>query len=185
MQILEDFDEDFQKRVDFFVKNILEWNKIHNLTGAKTAESVKENILDSVLPLDKIDKFQRVLDIGTGAGFPGLIIAMLYPNTEITLVEPRVKRVSFLTFIKNSLKLKKVKIVPKRVEDFNDKSYDLITSRAVTDTEQLINLSKHLSNKDSKYLFYKGSFVENEIKNIKDYLIFTENKRRYLYIKEV
>jgi 16S rRNA (guanine527-N7)-methyltransferase len=176
----------FEDRVEIFTQALLEWSKIHNLTGGKDINSINSNIIDSIEPLDKIESFSRVLDIGSGAGFPGLIIAMKYPDIDVTLVEPRVKRVSFLNLMRLKLKLDRVKVIQKRVEDFSDESYDLITSRAVTNTKLLYDLSKHLSTNSTKYLFYKGSSVDKEIDNIKDYKIFHNDKtqRNYLYIKE-
>jgi len=165
---------------------LLEWNKTHNLTGAKDLNAVYENILDSLLPSSFITPAKRILDVGSGAGFPALALAILYPNSEVVLCEPRAKRVTFLKYVAIMLNLKNVKVVKKRVEEMEDLAFDLITSRAVTNTQMLLNLTSHLQNEQTRYLFYKGSELMSELEKIDDglsYDIIQKNSRNYLYIK--
>jgi 16S rRNA (guanine527-N7)-methyltransferase len=177
-------DDKFYQDIDIFIKAILEWNKIHNLTGAKTKEDIIMNILDSLYPLAFLPKVKTILDIGTGAGFPGLILAMALPEIDVILAEPRRKRTAFLNYIKATCGLDRVIVQNKRVEDIQPQKIDLITSRAVTNTKKLIDLSRNFVYKKSLYLFYKGKNVQNEISDLKNYQIFTQNKRQYLLFKE-
>ncbi|MBD3795684.1 MAG: 16S rRNA (guanine(527)-N(7))-methyltransferase RsmG [Epsilonproteobacteria bacterium] len=173
-------------KLENFSNLLLEWNKTHNLTGAKDLKRVYDNILDSLLPYDFIDTPKRILDVGSGAGFPAIALAVIYPNTQVVLCEPRIKRVAFLRYVALMLNLKNVKVVASRVEKMKDKAFDLITSRAVTNTQMLLNLTSHLQNEQTKYLFYKGSGVMNELEDIDSlfsYKIFQKNNRNYLYIK--
>lgn len=81
---------------DSYGFELLKWNKIHNLSGASSAESVKENIFDSLYPLKFIDDFTSCMDIGSGGGFPALPLAIAKPQAQFYLIEPRTKRVAFL-----------------------------------------------------------------------------------------
>ncbi|KIM03431.1 MAG: 16S rRNA methyltransferase [Sulfurovum sp. AS07-7] len=168
---------------------LLEWNKIHNLTGAKDKKSVYENIIDAIYPVSFIDFPKSILDVGTGAGFPGLVLAIVKEESHFTLCEPLKKRAAFLRFVVTMLGLSNVTIIAKRVEELGDICFDLITSRAVTNTKLLLNITKDQRNADTKYLLYKGSHVFDEIEDISDcelkYDIFTKNKRNYLYIKSM
>ena len=119
-----------------FINELLKWNKVHKLTNYKTKEDIKKQIKDSLYPLNEIKNSKTAIDIGTGAGFPGLILAMAMPETKWYLVEPLKKRYSFLNYIKTLLNLKNVNIVPKRLEKTNLEKVDLITSRAVMPTKK-------------------------------------------------
>ncbi len=176
--------DNFFDNIAKYKEHLFKWNKIHNLTGAKDEKTVDEFIYDAVFPVSFLPKCKNLLDIGTGAGFPGLILAMALPDTEITLVEPIAKRASFLQFIKADLGLANVRVIKKRVEEMPSEIFDLVTSRAVTDTEMLLKLSENFRDKNSKLLFYKGERVYDEVsKNIKHRVIKTKN-RHYLLIGE-
>jgi 16S rRNA (guanine527-N7)-methyltransferase len=179
-----DLPQSFFHNIQKYKEHLFKWNKIHNLTGAKDEKTVDEFIYDAVYPLSFLPKVKNLLDIGTGAGFPGMILAFALPDTEVTLVEPLSKRASFLQFIKADLGLQNVTVVKKRVEEMDGKIYELITSRAVTDTKMLLKLSENFRDKDSKLLFYKGERVFEEVDtDIKHKVIETKN-RHYLLIGE-
>jgi len=176
------------EKFDRFIELLLEWNRVHNLTGAKSSQEIYANIEDSLYPIKFIDKPQSILDVGTGAGFPGLILAIAYPNAKVVLCEPRNKRASFLKFVAIQLGLNNITVIKKRVEDYSDRAFELISSRAVTNTKMLLNLTAHLQNSDTKYLFYKGEQLFNELEDIDssmDYDIINQGKRNYLYIKRL
>ena len=173
-------------KLENFASLLHEWNQIHNLTGAKTIDAIYTNIVDSLYPLTFIDKPKTLLDVGTGAGFPGLVLAIALPKTEVVLAEPLKKRVSFLKYAAIDLELPNVKVEAKRVEKVEHEAFDLITSRAVTNTKLLLELTKDIRNSETKYLFYKGSRVFDEIEDVQhqlDYDIVQKNQRNYLTIK--
>jgi 16S rRNA (guanine527-N7)-methyltransferase len=122
------------------------------------------------------------MDIGTGAGFPGLILAMAQPQTHWTLVEPLQKRAGFLQFVKATLKLENVTVENCRVEELEPQRFDLITSRAVTDTQMLLDLSESFRDTDTMLLFYKGENVYNEVPENLPYHIIETEARHYLLI---
>ena len=179
------FDDKFYEDCDVFVKLLQQWGVVHNLSGRLTRGDIEENILDSLYPLSFIGKYKSFADIGTGAGYPGLILAMAQRDVKSYLIEPRIKRVSFLNFVKASLKLDNLTVICNRVEKVEDLQVDLITSRAVTNTSLLLDITKNIKKENSSYLFYKGSMLEEEIEiaKINDFKIVNRKDRNYLYIK--
>jgi len=182
-----DVPENFFYNIQKYKEHLFKWNKIHNLTGARDEATMDEFIYDAVFPVSFLPHVDTLLDIGTGAGFPGMILAMALPNTEVTLVEPLTKRAAFLQFIKADLGLKNVTVVKKRVEEMESEVFELITSRAVTQTKMLLELSKDFRDSSSKLLFYKGQKVYDEIEDgvegMKHKVITTHN-RHYLLLGE-
>ena len=176
--------DNFFYNVQKYKEHLFKWNKIHNMTGAKDEKTIDEFIYDAVFPVSFLPKSKNLLDIGTGAGFPGMILAIALPDVEVTLVEPLKKRASFLQFVKADLGLKNVKVVKKRVEEMESKIFELVTSRAVTDTNMLLKLSENFRDEKSKLLFYKGERVYDEVdENLNHKVIKTKN-RHYLLIGE-
>ncbi len=176
--------ENFFYNVQKYKEHLFKWNKIHNLTGAKDEKTLDEFIYDAVFPVSFLPESKKLLDIGTGAGFPGMILAFALPDTQVTLVEPLMKRASFLQFIKADLGLKNVTVVKKRVEEMPPQIFDLITSRAVTDTAMLLKLSENFRDENSKLLFYKGEKVFEEIDESMPHKIIQTNNRHYLLLGE-
>ncbi len=173
-------------KLEKFASLLHEWNQIHNLTGAKTIDAIYVNIVDSLFPLTFIAKPKTLLDVGTGAGFPGLVLAIAFPDTEVVLAEPLKKRVSFLKYAAIDLGLSNVSVEAKRVEKVVHEAFELISSRAVTNTKLLLDLTKEISDSQTEYLFYKGSRVFDEVADVQhqlDYDIVQKNQRNYLYIK--
>ncbi len=179
------FDDKFYEDCDVFIKLLQQWGMVHNLSGRLTRSDIEENILDSLYPLNFVEKYESFADIGTGAGYPGLILAMALRDMKSYLIEPRIKRVSFLNFVKASLKLDNLTVICSRVEQVKNLQVDLITSRAVTNTSLLLDITKNIKKENSSYLFYKGSMLESEIEiaKINDYKIVNRKDRNYLYIK--
>ncbi|MDN5088103.1 16S rRNA (guanine(527)-N(7))-methyltransferase RsmG [Aliarcobacter butzleri] len=179
------FEDKFYEDCEVFVKLLQQWGTIHNLSGRLTRDNIYENILDSLYPLTFIQKYESFADIGTGAGYPGLILAIALRDTKAYLIEPRIKRVSFLNFVKATLKLDNLVVLCNRVEEVKDLQVDLITSRAVTNTSLLLDITKNIKKPNSSYLFYKGSMLESELENAKvnNYKIVNKKDRNYLYIK--
>ena len=175
------------KKLDAFADHLMAWNRIHNLTGAKTREAVDTQILDSVWPVTFLDRTpETLIDIGTGAGFPGLILAIVWPKTKTTLCEPLQKRAAFLRFVARELDLNNVSVENRRIEDVKPSPFDLITSRAVTETSTLIEWSRPFIKTGTQMLFYKGEQVFGEIDGLEACRIelISRDKRNYLWIKD-
>jgi len=176
-------DERFFERIEHYKSLLAKWNKIHNLTGAKTPEQIDNFIADAITPVTFLPPIKTAMDIGTGAGFPGMVLAIGMPQTHFTLVEPLSKRASFLQFVKADLGLDNVEVKALRVEQLEPKEYDLITSRAVTDTQMLLKLSKPFCGSKTLLLFYKGEKVYDEVNETLKYKVFKTENRHYLLIE--
>ncbi len=173
-----------------YAKILLEWNQIHNLSGANSAKEIESNILDSIYPLLFIEDFQTCLDVGSGAGFPAIPLAIAKPKSNFILTEPRQKRSSFLLFIKSKLGLPNIQIHKSRIEQIDVKA-NLITSRAVMPTDKLISLCAKNLGDFGYYLLYKGedsSAIPLDLESfLPSFNLTTQtiryNARVYLYIK--
>ena len=173
-------------KLERFATLLHEWNQVHNLTGAKDLESIYENIIDSLFPVTFITPPISLLDVGTGAGFPGMALGIYFDDTETVLCEPLNKRASFLKFVIMELELKNITVAKMRVEKLQHTPFGMISSRAVTDTQLLLEITGNVSDGQTQYLFYKGSQVFDEIKasdNQLNYAIVSRDKRNYLWIK--
>ncbi len=176
-------DDKVFKNIERYKELLLKWNKVHNLTGIKSKEQLDDFIYDAIYPVSFLPEVKNLMDIGTGAGFPGMMLAMGMSDVEVTLVEPLVKRASFLQFVKADLALENVHVKNCRVEELESEPFDIITSRAVTDTKLLLKLSKPFCHKDTELLFYKGENVYDEVDKSLKYEIIETQKRHYLLIK--
>jgi len=182
-----EFDDIFYARIEQYISLLKQWGRVHNLSSQKDLElsAIHNNIVDSIYPLKFIDDFKSFADIGTGAGYPGMLIAIARPDIKCTLIEPRDKRVAFLKFVKALLNLQNVNIIASRAEQVKEDAYDLITSRAVSNTTLLLDITKNISNKNTKYLFYKGSLATQELEDarINNFEIVSYGEHRnYVYI---
>ena len=184
-----EFDDMFYARCEQYISLLKQWGKVHNLSSAKELEldAIYDNIVDSIYPIKFLDKYESFADIGTGAGYPGLLLAIAKPDIKCTLIEPRAKRVSFLNFTRAMLRLENVTVIEKRAQDVDTQEFDLITSRAVTNTKLLLDITTNISNEKTKYLFYKGSLASQELEDAKvnNYEVISVGEHRnYVYIKE-
>ena len=177
----------FWQKVEHFTTLLLKYNQTHNITGAKSEKAVLANVHDSIYPLQFLDTnaLRTAIDIGTGAGFPGLLLALALPHVSFSLFEPIAKKSSFLHLAKMHLEMKNVTICTQRVEQVSPWETDLIASRAVTNTKMPINLCKGFVTPQSTLLFYKGEYVDEEVKGLQNYEIYQKDKRYYLIMKDI
>lgn len=155
-----------QEKLDEFLALLVKWNKAYNLTAIRDPqEMVAKHIHDSlaVVPFIKGD---RVLDVGTGAGFPGIPLALALPHYHFTLLDSNGKKIRFLTQVISDLNLKNVDVVQARVEEYQPETgYQTIISRAFANLSEFINKTKHLIANDGQMLAMKGKEFEEELKN--------------------
>lgn len=171
------------KPLQAFSKILFQWSRIHNLTSIKDSISLQEQIYDSLIPTTFLQPFQTCIDIGSGAGFPALLLACYYPQNIFYLLEPRKKRVSFLENAIIQMQLKNVKVIANYSYNVKEIQGDLITSRAVCKSDILIKDSKHLLSTNGHYLLYKGTHTANEVNLLCDMNIetFKYLNRTYIY----
>ena len=161
-----------KKQFDLYLFNIQETNKVMNLTSITESEEVYEkHFYDSLLFSfgENLDN-KNVLDVGSGAGFPGIPLAIVYPKMKITLLEPIGKRANFLSRIKDELKLENVEVICARCEDFSSshiEEYDIVTARAVSKLNILLELACQVIKIGGKFIALKGKIAEEEIEESK------------------
>lgn len=171
------------KKLFKFCELLRSWNKTHSLTSMRKDEEFNDAILDSVYPLTFLNDFKSALDIGSGAGFPAMPLAILKSDANFTLCEPLSKKYAFLQFAKLELELNNVTVKKNRVEELEGSEFEMISSRAVANSQILIELSLPLLKTGGNWLFYKGerSAAEIEGKNVQ---IYTKNRRHYVLIRK-
>tara|TARA_B100001093_G_scaffold359060_1_gene343653 strand:+ start:996 stop:1616 length:621 start_codon:yes stop_codon:yes gene_type:complete len=150
--------------LEIIVKEHLKWNQIFNLSGHRTKQNVwTYQILDSLSPHQFI-KTGNLLDIGTGPGFPGLPLALMYPDTHVTLLDSNEKKLAFARHIQSICKLDNVTVVHNRIEEFQvEKKFDQIISRAFKHLNGMIHHSLDLLTLNGEILAMKGARVDSEI----------------------
>ena len=162
-----------KKQVDAYIKEILKYNSVHNLVKRSSKEQIyKEDILDTLLFLDHFKAAKNILDIGTGAGIPGIVLAIHLPEIQITLAEKNQKKAYFLEKTIKKLNISNASVFNESINKQTQlKSFSHITARALSEIEKIINMSSHLLRKDGEYLLFKGKkeIVEKEIARIKKY----------------
>ncbi len=165
-----DVDRDGCKRLELYFDELRKWSsKVNLISRSSSDEQIIENhFLDSLalLPLLESEKC-RLLDVGTGAGFPGLVCKAARPDMELTLVEPRKKRVFFLRHIVRILGLKSVSIFDCRIEDEQglgeNHVFTDITSRAVSDIDMFLGMVQRFSAGGAKIICMKGPRWREEV----------------------
>lgn len=164
--------EEQLKQLDTIYNTLVETNKTMNLTRITEKEDVYLKHFYDSLTLVKVydlSKVNTLCDIGTGAGFPGLVLKIFYPNLEITLVDSLLKRVKYLNSLIDKLELTGIKAYHNRAEDIikENKKFDIVTARAVSALPKLLLWTMPLVNKNGSFLAMKGN-VEEELELSKD-----------------
>mgnify|MGYP001266493237 FL=1 len=143
-----------------FVEEIIKFNKAHNIVGRFTEKEI--NLLDvldcqSILPYTSSAK--KILDIGSGAGLPGLIIAIHQPQTEVTMSEKNKKKAYFIKKTIRTLQLTNANILDEAITPtlITESKFDIVTARALASALKIIKMSKHLLSKEGKFLLMKGA----------------------------
>lgn len=155
-----------------YYEMLVEWNSFMNLTAITEYEEVmKKHFVDSVSLIKAYDitKHASVIDVGTGAGFPGLALKIAFPNLEITLLDSLNKRIQFLNEVIEKLALTEIKTIHGRAEDyarpgkFREK-YDLCVSRAVANLATLSEYCLPFVKKSGFFISYKSEKISEEVK---------------------
>ena len=150
-----------------FIKLIGKWNKAYNLTAIRDKEEmVRLHLLDSLAILPYIEG-RRIIDIGTGAGLPGIPLAICLPETEFTLLDSNAKKTRFVQQAVLELKLKNVQIRHSRVEQYRPETlFDTALCRAFAGLEDIVKLTAHLLGEGGVLLAMKGQSPDAELKQL-------------------
>lgn len=156
------------EQLNQYYQLLVEWNKVMNLTGITEEKEVYlKHFYDSLTIARIIDlkKESTLCDIGSGAGFPGIVLKIVYPDLKITLVDSLQKRITFLNEVVKQLALKDIELVHDRAEDFaknNREKYDVVTARAVAPINILIEYCLPLAKVGKYFVPMKGN-ISREI----------------------
>lgn len=158
---------DFTLKSMEYISLLSRWNKVYNLTSVR---DLRQMVITHLLDCCAIVPFlsgTRILDIGSGAGLPGLVLAMLKPDWEFTLVDANQKKTRFLTQAVIALNLDNVTIRYGRVEQHtHSTAIDWITSRAFSSLDQSIAVSRHNAGPQTRWLAMKGQYPKQELSNL-------------------
>lgn len=161
-------DDQMISRLQTYMSLLIEWNQKMNLTAiTEPSEIVEKHFYDSILPLTEFQIEGTAADVGSGAGFPGLVWKIVRPDLDITLIEPTGKRCTFLNHVIHELKLNNIEVVNQRSEDFvkdHRESFDTVTARAVANLRVLSELCVPLIRINGYFLVMKGSSGNDELK---------------------
>ena len=164
--------EEQLNKLNKFYKLLIEWNEKINLTRITEENEVYLKHFYDSLTIKKIidlNEVETLCDVGTGAGFPGIVLKIMYPHLKITLVDSLQKRVNYLNSIIKDLELEDIQAIHSRGEDFKEK-FDVVTARAVANIEKLVTYTMHLLNKDGQLVAMKGNIEEELTESVQQKL---------------
>lgn len=159
------------EQLDTYAKFLVEYNEKINLTAiTEYGDIVEKHFYDSVICSSHKELKGSLVDVGTGAGFPGVVLKIVYPELNVTLLEPLNKRCVFLNELIDKLGLKKIEVLNVRGEDYSLKhreKYDFVTARAVTNLSALIEICGALVKENGYFMALRGKDGLSEIDNAK------------------
>ncbi len=160
---------DHEEAISLYISELLKWNKSINLTAITTVDEIYEkHIIDCLNVIPHLKEISSIIDVGSGAGLPGILIALVCPQIKVLSVESVGKKANFQKNIKRKLNLKNLEIYSGRVENIQSEKktrYDMAICRAFSSLENFINLAEPLVSK--KLIAMKGPEGQKELEDIK------------------
>ena len=153
-----------QEQLLAYLALLIKWNKAYNLTAVRNPdEMVSRHLLDSLSVMPFIHS-ERWLDVGSGGGMPGIPLAILHPEKQVTVLDSNGKKTRFLTQVKLELKLDNLQVIHNRVEAFQpERPFTGIISRAFSSMENFTNWTRHLGDTQTQWLAMKGLHPADEL----------------------
>ena len=172
------------KKLEKYCEILERENKLYNLTSITEKESIfLKHFYDSLTIVKIIDlNNESLCDLGTGAGFPGMVLKIIFPNLKVTLIDATLKKCNFLEKVIKELKLENIKVINARVEEYakiEREKYDIVTARAVAPLKHLLEYGVPLLKVNGTFVAMKGNINEelNGIENYENKLKIKQNKR--------
>jgi len=161
-------DRNARKRLLAFADLLEKWNRVHNLTAIRGADQIMSgHLLDCLAIVPHVDGAERALDVGSGAGFPGIPLAIACPRMQVTLLDSNQKKGAFLRQAVSELQLDNATVVEDRVEAWQpQEKFDLIVCRALTDTGEFVRWSRHLLASGGVFAAMKGVVPNDELERL-------------------
>lgn len=163
-----------KERLLEYINQLIKWNKTYNLTAIRLPEqALVQHIFDSLAVIQPLTQYlfqnqprtpKTVLDVGSGAGIPGVIIAIMIPEASVTCIDTVEKKMTFVRQVRGVLSLTNLHAVHQRVELFEDGPYDVVISRAFASLQDFVTLAGNRVNVDAKLLAMKGKEPHEEIR---------------------
>jgi 16S rRNA (guanine527-N7)-methyltransferase len=153
-----------QEKLMDYLALMFKWNSVYNLTSLRDPmQMVTHHLLDSLAAVPAFADATNVLDVGSGGGLPGIVLAIVRPDMKVSMIDTVHKKTAFLTQVKAQLGLANVTIYTMKVQELavSDK-FDVITSRAFADLSDFVNWSSHLLAEGGRYIALKGVAPEDE-----------------------
>ena len=176
------FTDEQNEKINTFISLALEFNKTHNIFSRENNQEVfQKDILDCYPINQYLEKDKTVLDLGSGGGFPGILLSITKPDNKIYLIESSSKKCYFLRTIIDKLSLSNTTIINEKIKIKNTiGKFDIITARAFASIKNIIDLTQNNTNSKSKYVLLKGreKTIKQELKDI------NKNKHIYEIIKQ-
>ena len=143
-----------------YVEILNKWNKAYNLTAVRDpSEMLIKHIMDSLVVSPYLVG-NTFIDVGTGPGLPGIPLAIINPDKQFDLVDSLGKRIRFLKQVQFELKLKNIQPIQSRIEEYNEKKFDGVISRAFASLQDMLTWCKHLPNQQGSFYALKGSDLD-------------------------
>ncbi len=176
------FTNNQKEKINIFINLAINFNKTHNIFSRKSSEEVmKKDILDCAPIINIIPTNKSVLDLGSGGGFPGILLAITKPNNKISLLESSRKKCYFLKLVVEALELKNTTILNTTITKTNKIGvFDIITARAFASINKIIKLTQQNKTTTTKYILLKGK--EQKIKE--ELKLLNQKKFKYEIIKQ-
>ncbi|MCD8213748.1 MAG: 16S rRNA (guanine(527)-N(7))-methyltransferase RsmG [Campylobacter sp.] len=169
---------DFDERTAEFAEILAKFNRVHSLTNYK---DISAQVSDSIAPLKFLNFYPKIaIDVGSGAGFPAIFLAMILKDCKWYLFEPNLKKSAFLNYVKVQMNLENLNVQSEKIELSKPFIAELITSRALMKTKEILKICNGFYDEKTKFLLYKGSSVSQEIVGI-DAKIYNEKNRNYVF----
>lgn len=158
------FDEAIVEQLLAYHGMLVKWNKAYNLTSVRDPlEMIERHLIDSLSMVHALGDGD-LIDVGTGPGLPGMIIAIIRPELNVHLLDSNGKKTRFLTQVKMTLKLENVTVVHHRLESWQPQAqFDQITSRAFATLSDMVAFSRHLLAPQGRFIAMKGLYPEAEL----------------------
>ena len=155
-----------QEQLMDYLGLMFKWNSVYNLTSLRDPmQMVTHHLLDSLAAVPAFAGARNVLDVGSGGGLPGIVLAIVRPDMNVSMIDTVHKKTAFLTQVKAQLSLANVTVYTARVEQLQiaeSARFDVITSRAFADLSDFVNWSSHLLAEGGRYIALKGTAPRDE-----------------------
>lgn len=157
-----------QDKIINYLIILSKWNSVYNLTAIRDPkEMMTHHVLDSLSAVPAFTEAQNVLDVGSGGGLPGMILAICYPDKKISMIDTVSKKTAFLNQAKAELGLNNVTVYSARVESLQvNQPFDVITSRAFSELNNFVNWSQHLLAEGGRFIAMKGVHPQGEMERL-------------------